>query len=109
MNAFRHGQAKSVEVEVHYEPREMRIYVRDNGRGVPAEVLKAGGRQGRWGFTGMRERAGKIRGQLEIWSGCSAGTEVELRVPGKIAYRKASQPASWLQRFIGKQLGNFQR
>lgn len=108
LNAFRHGQAKSVEVEVHYEPREMRIHVRDDGCGVPAEVLEAGGRQGRWGFTGMRERADKIRGQLEIWSGSGAGTEVELRVPGKIAYQKASQRASWLHRFIGKQLGNFQ-
>lgn len=101
LNAFHHGQAKTVEVEVHYEGREMRLHVRDDGHGIPAEVLKAGGRQGRFGLTGMRERARKIRGQLEIWSGSSAGTEVELRVPGKMAYRKVPRRASWLHRFIG--------
>jgi signal transduction histidine kinase len=105
LNAFRHGQARSVEVEVHYEAREMRVHVRDDGRGIPAEVLDAGGRQGRWGLTGMRERAGKIRGRLEIWSRSSAGTEVALRIPGTFAYSK-SRRASWLQRFIGAQLGN---
>jgi hypothetical protein len=37
----------------------------------------------------MRERAREIGAQLEMWSEVGAGTEVELRVPGSIAYQKA--------------------
>ena len=34
----------------------------------------------------MRERAVSLRGKLEIWSEHGSGTEVELKVPGDIAY-----------------------
>ena len=72
------------------------------------EVLEAGSRQGRWGLTGMRERADKIRGRLEIWTRNSAGTEVELRVPGTFAYRQASLRTSWLLRVVSGQWRNSQ-
>ncbi|MFC4309393.1 ATP-binding protein [Steroidobacter flavus] len=98
LNALRHAQAKAVEVEVQYEPRELRINVRDDGRGIPDDVLESGGRDGRWGLTGMRERARKIHGRVEIWSRSDAGTEVQLRVPGAIAYDQAARRTSWFQR-----------
>jgi len=34
----------------------------------------------------MRERAQEIGARLDIWSEIGAGTEVELSVPGSIAY-----------------------
>jgi hypothetical protein len=34
----------------------------------------------------MRERAQQIGAQFDIWSEVGAGTEVELRIPGSIAY-----------------------
>jgi signal transduction histidine kinase len=34
----------------------------------------------------MRERAEQIGARLDIWSELGAGTEVELRIPGGIAY-----------------------
>jgi len=34
----------------------------------------------------MRERAQQIGAQLDMWSEVGAGTEVELRIPGSIAY-----------------------
>jgi hypothetical protein len=37
----------------------------------------------------MRERAREIGAQLEMWSEVGVGTEVELRVPGSIAYETA--------------------
>jgi signal transduction histidine kinase len=37
-------------------------------------------------LQGMRERAQQIGAKLEIWSQAGAGTEVDLRVPGSIAY-----------------------
>jgi nitrate/nitrite-specific signal transduction histidine kinase len=36
----------------------------------------------------MRERAQAIRAELNLWSRKAAGTEVELAVPGSIAYAR---------------------
>ena len=97
LNAFRHSGARKVEVEVAFPANELRLRVRDDGCGVEPEVLAAGGRSGHWGLKGMRERAKKIRSQLEIWSRPGAGTEVELRVPASMAYRDAAtgQTRGW--------------
>jgi nitrate/nitrite-specific signal transduction histidine kinase len=35
----------------------------------------------------MRERAKSIGGQFEVWSEVNNGTEVEVTIPGAIAYR----------------------
>jgi hypothetical protein len=37
-------------------------------------------------LLGIRERAKQIGAQLEIWSELGIGTEIELSVPGSIAY-----------------------
>ena len=34
----------------------------------------------------MRERARQIGAELNLWSEVGAGTEVELRIPGSVAY-----------------------
>jgi signal transduction histidine kinase len=84
-NAFHHAQARKIEVEITYGDRLLRLRVRDDGKGVDQKLLDAG-RDGHWGLPGMRERAQQIGAQLDIWSEVGAGTEVELRVPGPIAY-----------------------
>ena len=33
-NAFRHAQARQVEVEIQYDDRQFRLRVRDNGKGI---------------------------------------------------------------------------
>jgi len=86
-NAFRHSCASTVEAEITYSPAELRLRVRDNGRGISESVL-AQGVPGHWGLAGMRERAQRIRGQLEIWTREGAGTEVQLRVGAALAYRE---------------------
>jgi ligand-binding sensor domain-containing protein/signal transduction histidine kinase len=86
-NAFGHAQAGKIEAEIAYGKRQFRLRIRDDGKGIDPEVLKQGERAGHWGLLGMRERAKKMGGQLEVWSEPGAGTEVELRVPGAIAYR----------------------
>jgi signal transduction histidine kinase len=48
------------------------------------------GRDGHWGLQGMRERAQHIGAQLEIWTEAGAGTEVDLSIPGTIAYAISS-------------------
>ena len=85
-NAFRHAQAGRIEVEIRYESRQFRVHVRDDGKGIDSEVLKAGGRAGHYGLPGMRERANRFGGKLDFWSEAGAGTEAVLTVPGAVAY-----------------------
>ena len=84
-NALRHAAAATIEIEVSYERRCLRINVRDDGRGMEASIVQ-GGREGHFGFIGMQERTKRIRGQLNIWSRPGAGTEVSLTVPAGVAY-----------------------
>ncbi|QOY85562.1 sensor histidine kinase [Paludibaculum fermentans] len=85
VNAFRHAQAKSIEVELEYTSKQFRFLVRDDGCGIDPQVLKQG-REGHWGLPGMRERAEWIGAKLHVYSSASAGTEVELSVPNHIAF-----------------------
>jgi signal transduction histidine kinase len=91
VNAFRHSHAKSVEVELEYGANQLRLLIRDNGCGIDPQVLRSG-REGHWGLPGMRERAEKVGGRLNVWSSSTAGTEVELSVPSHIAFEH--QPAN---------------
>jgi signal transduction histidine kinase len=94
-NAFRHARAAKIEAEIIYDRVELRLRIRDDGCGIDSSILKSG-RTDHWGLPGMRERAKKLRANLEVWSRPSAGTEVAVTVPAQIAYaRKASRWAWW--------------
>jgi signal transduction histidine kinase len=93
-NAFRHAQARDIEAEVTYGDRALQVRVRDDGLGISSSVLQAGGRPGHFGLLGMRERAKKLGGHLDVWSKPGAGTEIDLRVPAKVAYRRAKPKAT---------------
>jgi len=97
VNAFRHSKASNVEVELEYAPSHLRLLVRDNGSGIDPHVIHAG-RDGHWGLSGMRERAERIGARFRVLSGASAGTEVELSVPGHIAFEfpPSESPWGWL-------------
>jgi len=98
-NAFLHARAQKIEAEIAYSDSEFLLHVRDDGGGIDPEVANQGARAGHWGLPGMRERAKSFGGKLEVWSEHGAGTEIELSVPGTIAYGK-SEPGSrfWLWR-----------
>src|SRR5438034_2327140 len=68
VNALTHSNGRKVEVEITYNPRQFRLRVRDDGRGIDPKILEEGGRSDHWGLQGMRERAQKIGGQLKLWS-----------------------------------------
>jgi signal transduction histidine kinase len=87
INAYRHSGAKDIETEVEFRPSELRIAVRDNGCGINPQELQRG-RKGHWGLQGMRERAERIGAQLRLWSRVALGTEVELCVPGQVAFEQ---------------------
>jgi ligand-binding sensor domain-containing protein/signal transduction histidine kinase len=90
-NAFRHARAKNIEVELKYSPRTLRLLVRDNGCGIDPKILRSG-RDGHWGLSGMKERADRIGARFHVWSSASAGTEVELTVPGQVAFVDGRSP-----------------
>jgi signal transduction histidine kinase len=96
-NAFRHAQARKIEVELRYDNEQFRLRVRDDGKGVDPAILSGRGSEGHFGLPGMRERAALIGGKLVVWSEVDAGTEVELRVPASTAYATA-QRSSWFSR-----------
>jgi len=87
-NAFNHALANNIEVEIRYDEHQLRLRIRDDGRGIDPKDLNADGRPGHWGLPGIRERAQRIGARLEFWSEAGVGTEVELRVPATTAYEK---------------------
>ena len=94
LNAFRHANAPSIEVEIEYAARTLAITVRDNGVGIDSKMLQTG-REGHWGLSNMRERAEKIGAKLNVLSRAGAGTEVQLSVPGKVAFESATSKPLW--------------
>jgi len=99
-NAFRHARAGRIEVEIRYGQRQLRLRVRDDGRGIEQEVLDRSSHAGHYGLPGMHERAKLISGKLEVWSETDSGTEIELTVPGGVVYAKPAGARRWI--FAGK-------
>jgi signal transduction histidine kinase/ligand-binding sensor domain-containing protein len=95
VNALHHADPKHIEAEIAYDPSQLRLRFRDDGCGIDPEILEAGGKPGHWGMRGMRERAAKIGAHLETWSQPGAGTEVELRIPGSVAYTAQGNRSPW--------------
>ncbi|HEX5619322.1 MAG TPA: sensor histidine kinase [Solirubrobacteraceae bacterium] len=74
-NVLRHSNAAQVLVALGTVDGGLRLVVRDDGRGLPADV-RAGA-----GIAGMRERALHIGGRLSVTTLRDGGTEVRLDVP----------------------------
>jgi len=102
-NAFRHAEAKQIEVELRYDERQLRLRIRDDGKGIDPAFLIGEGRAGHFGLHGIRERAKLIRGKLTVWTAPGSGTEIELSVPAVHAYAAFSAPwRSWFtEKFFG--------
>jgi NarL family two-component system sensor histidine kinase LiaS len=77
-NVARHSGATSIEVTLAREGRDLRLVVRDNGRGC--DVARAE-RSGGLGLVSMRERVRSLAGTLTIASSPGSGTRIEARVP----------------------------
>jgi len=100
-NAFQHAQASHIELELVYGCEFFSLYVRDDGRGMTD--APAGGEGEYRGLAGMRERAERMGGGIEVLSLTERGTEVILKVPGEICYQappcgRWRRLAAWLAR-----------
>jgi signal transduction histidine kinase len=85
-NACRHAKAQSIDLLLTYGPRHLRLAVRDDGAGMPESVLANGRQAGHFGLVGMRERATRVGGRLDVTSRAPGGTEVTLMLPARVAY-----------------------
>ena len=78
-NAVTHGKARRVQVRLEAEDTTVVLMISDDGQGF--DPARADSRQGHFGITGMKERAAKLGGQLEITSFETQGTRVTARLP----------------------------
>jgi len=85
-NAFHQSEGTEIEVELRYDEQQFRLRVRDDGKGIDAQVLAEGKREGHYGLCGMRERAGLVGAKLDVRSKPDEGTEVELTIAASHAY-----------------------
>jgi signal transduction histidine kinase len=100
-NAFLHARARLIEAELTYAERSFRLRIRDDGQGIEPALL-AKGRTGHYGLPGMRERGRQIGAEFKIRSSVGAGTEIELSIPGSIAYRTLHRPRfRWFRKKVG--------
>ena len=81
-NILRHAGADEVAVRFEADPAEVRLEVRDNGRGIGPGDL---GKPTSFGVRGMRERVRDLGGSLDIGSTPDGGTHLRLRLPLRLA------------------------
>ncbi len=87
-NVARHSSARNAIVALDSLGGEVRLSIRDNGRGLPA----AGAGPRGMGMIGMRARARSVGGDLSVRSKRGLGVEIEVRVPAGGAEHERKDP-----------------
>ena len=87
-NVRRHSGARRATVTLGAAGAEAWVEIEDDGRGFDS------GETPGMGFTGMRERAAALGGELEVESGGGAGTRVHLRVALSVLAEESSDYSS---------------
>jgi hypothetical protein len=77
-NVARHAGATRVEIVMDIHEKTLRLSVRDNGKGVTDEQIRA---PGSFGIMGIKERALIFGGEVSIGSSGDRGTTVSLTLP----------------------------
>ena len=77
-NSLKHALAKNLWISLEYHQELTRLEIRDDGKGIPAHILKKADRY--FGMRGMYERALSIGGKLTLDSN-SFGTTIDLKLP----------------------------
>lgn len=83
-NAVQHAQARHVVVHVGCSPDGLALSVADDGVGFdlpPRPDVLTG--NGHFGLVGMRERATRLGGTLQVETAPGAGTQITVHLPGR--------------------------
>ncbi len=78
-NAMQHADANRIDVRLDTTEDQLMITVTDDGAGFDERTVDLAG--GHFGLIGMRERAAKIHGEVQIVSPEDRGTCVTVRIP----------------------------
>jgi signal transduction histidine kinase len=77
-NAVKHGGASRIEIELAFNPENVRLTISDDGQGFSPDTAA---RTGHFGLPDMRERAQSMGSQLLIDSGSGRGARLSVEVP----------------------------
>ena len=77
-NIFRHSKASLVKITLENENDSLVLTIYDNGKGIPAPLVKS---HRSYGIIGMRERAQYVGGTFSINTGKSKGTLIKASFP----------------------------
>jgi signal transduction histidine kinase len=75
-NTIHHAEATQFQADLFFENDEVRLDLKDNGRGFDVSAQHAG-----FGLLGIRERVEQMGGRLMIRSRAGDGTALSVRVP----------------------------
>ena len=75
-NVLKHAHASRADVEVHYAPDEVRVEVRDDGRGAPTIADGLG-----HGLVGVAERVKLFGGEMSTGATSGGGFVLRARIP----------------------------
>jgi PAS domain S-box-containing protein len=77
-NISRHANARNVEISLRRDGTNVRLDIKDDGRGFDTE---AAGKKKTFGLLGIRERVIMLHGSLSITSSPGEGTQVSVSIP----------------------------
>ena len=81
MNVLKHADASRVGVRLEYAATLLILEVVDDGAGMTSGAAEVAASDGHLGLAGMRDRARRAGGDVEIASQPGAGTTVRVILP----------------------------
>ena len=84
-DAYRHANARLIELTLDYRSDSLRLTISDDGIGIDSTLVD-GGIRNHWSMPRMKERAASIGATLRIISSSGTGTIIQLQIPSHRAY-----------------------
>ena len=85
-NAYRHAEARLIELTLDYRSDSFRLTVSDDGIGIDSKTLVDGGVRNHWVTPRIKERAASIGATLRVLSSPDSGTIIQLQISCRLAY-----------------------
>ncbi len=79
-NAVKHANATRISIHLQFRPESLDLTVSDNGCGFDTSGVFSLA-EGQFGLMGMRERAQRLNGQMDLTSAPGSGTQVHVTFP----------------------------